>query len=89
MKIKTLPLIAFAVFLLLSCQQGTPKTAPPAVTNTNAEELPWASNLDLVCGMTIKQTVEDTAHFNGKIYGFCNPNCKEKFQENPAKYGAK
>lgn len=88
MKISTLPLIAFTVFLLFSCQQSAPKTIPTNLNNASAEVLPWASNLDLVCEMSIKQTVEDTLHYNGKIYGFCNTSCKEKFQENPAKYGA-
>ena len=81
----------FAICAFLSataCQQSTPKTAAPVPT-ANAETLPWATNLDLVCEMTVDQTVEDTVHYNGKIYGFCNPGCKEKFQENPTKYGAK
>ena len=42
---------------------------------------------DLVCGMEIEPT-EDTlqvAH-KGKIYYFCNVECKERFVTNPEKY---
>ncbi len=87
MDFKAFFLAAFVVLLLADCQQSTPKTAP--TTTTSSETLPWATDIDLVCEMKVDKTTEDTVHYGGKIYGFCNPGCKEKFQENPTKYGAK
>jgi YHS domain-containing protein len=75
-------------FLPYGCQQNSPPKPMENTSEASGETLPWATNLDLVCEMKIKQTVEDTVHYNGKIYGFCNPGCKEKFLENPVKYGA-
>lgn len=45
-----------------------------------------ASDKDPVCEMAVDVSVEDTAQYKGKIYGFCNPGCKESFKENPSKY---
>ncbi|MDO8365239.1 MAG: YHS domain-containing protein [Saprospiraceae bacterium] len=87
MKFNTLHIALLVSILLAACQQSTPKTAQP--TTANQETLPWATDIDLVCEMKVDKTTEDTVHYNGKIYGFCNPGCKETFQENPAKYGAK
>jgi YHS domain-containing protein len=39
--------------------------------------------------MKIDQSVTDTLHYNGKVYGFCGESCKESFKENPAKYAGK
>jgi YHS domain-containing protein len=59
---------------------ATTKTVP-------AKTLVWAGDMDPICEMSIdRATVEDTAHYKGKIYGFCNPGCKETFKEDPAKY---
>lgn len=87
MRIKTLSLVFFALCVMAACQSKTAKSGP--IPTASAETLPWATNLDLVCEMKVDQTVEDTVHYNGKIYGFCNPGCKETFLENPTKYGAK
>ena len=87
MNIKAFFLVTFVTLLLAACQQSTPKT--PSATTASSETLPWATDIDLVCEMKVDKTTEDTVHYNGKIYGFCNPGCKEKFQENPTKYGAK
>jgi len=88
MNFKTFSLSLALAFLLAACQQNSPK-APASIPTASAETLPWATDLDLVCEMKVDQTVEDTVHYNGKIYGFCNPNCKAEFQSNPTKYGAK
>jgi YHS domain-containing protein len=45
---------------------------------------------DLTCGMPLKAGgVADTAHYNGKLYGFCSKECKDEFEKNPAAYLAK
>ncbi len=41
---------------------------------------------DLYCGMPLKAGVGDTAHYKGKLYGFCSKECKEEFLKNPALY---
>jgi len=49
----------------------------------------FAVNKDLSCGMPLSAGVEDTAHYNGKVYGFCSTECKETFLKDPEKYLAK
>ncbi len=41
---------------------------------------------DFVCGMPIRAGIADTAHCNGKVYGFCSTGCKDEFKKNPASY---
>jgi YHS domain-containing protein len=41
---------------------------------------------DPVCGMSVKNGFSDTAHYDGKIIGFCSPGCKEEFKKEPAKF---
>ena len=49
-----------------------------------------SSEIDPVCGMSVaNQAIADSAHYKGKIYGFCNPGCKEAFKEDPESYLAK
>ena len=49
----------------------------------------FASQKDLSCGMPLSAGVEDTAHYDGKVYGFCSSECKETFLKDPEKYLAK
>lgn len=41
--------------------------------------------IDPVCQMT-KFEVADTMTYQGKLYGFCNPGCKNEFKAEPEKY---
>lgn len=41
---------------------------------------------DLVCGMPVSAGIADTAHYKGKVYGFCSKECKDELVKNPAKY---
>ncbi|MEO8821830.1 MAG: YHS domain-containing protein [Ginsengibacter sp.] len=43
----------------------------------------FASKKDLNCGMPLAAGLEDTAHYKGKIYGFCSKECKDDFLKNP------
>lgn len=38
---------------------------------------------DLACGMPLAAGIEDTAHYKGKVYGFCSKECKDDFLKNP------
>ena len=49
----------------------------------NFANITFASKKDLNCGMPLSAGVEDTAHYKGKIYGFCSKECKEGFLKNP------
>ena len=46
-------------------------------------EVVLAINKDLVYGMLIRAGVADTAHYKGKVYGFCAKECKEAFVKAP------
>lgn len=84
---KNILLIWFvASMLAASCQpskQGPTGTQAPV---SSAAAIAWGADKDLVCGMDIDKTEADTAHYHGKVYGFCNPGCKEQFQEHPEQY---
>jgi YHS domain-containing protein len=38
---------------------------------------------DPSCGMPVTAGIEDTVHYNGKVYGFCSDECKQVFLRNP------
>lgn len=67
----------------------------PEMYNASGHTLPvgpahrLAINTDLVCGMRIDGTVEDTTTVENKIIGFCSKHCKEKFLGNPQMYLSK
>lgn len=50
------------------------------------QSVAFDSQKDLVCGMPVKAGVSDTAHYKGKVYGFCAKECKDEFLKNPKKY---
>ena len=83
--------------LLLSCGNGHtsatdshPKVS--AVTENQAQPKKDLKNFvldskkDLSCGMPISAGLEDTAHYRGKLYGFCSKECKDAFLKNPTAY---
>ena len=41
---------------------------------------------DPVCGMPLTAGINDTAHYNGKVYGFCSQDCKNNFLKKPKSY---
>ncbi len=44
---------------------------------------------DFICGMPVSAGIADTAHFKGKVYGFCATECKDEFLKSPDAYTAK
>ncbi len=44
---------------------------------------------DFACGMSVRSGIEDTCHYNGKVYGFCSVECKDAFLKEPAVYLSK
>ncbi len=85
---KYLTIVIF-VFVLASCSQNN----KPAESNANAEKVKtetakvtFASDKDLVCGMSVTSETNDTAMVDGKVYGFCSKTCKEKFVSDTKAY---
>jgi YHS domain-containing protein len=79
--------IILALPFLIACGQQPKTPADASQTNTPAPAAyALANTVDPICEMTVDNTVEDTAHYNGKIYGFCGAHCKESFKEDPVKY---
>ena len=43
--------------------------------------------IDPVCKMEVEDSdPEQTAEYNGTLYSFCSPICKEAFMREPTKY---
>ncbi|HSN09487.1 MAG TPA: YHS domain-containing protein [Hanamia sp.] len=87
--------IVLLSLILAACANHSNKEK--AVTKAKTEEqmtmpknkypgVEFAVNKDLSCGMPLSAGVEDTAHYNGKIYGFCSTECKDSFLLDPQKY---
>lgn len=66
--------------------QGLQSSQQPKV-DYNA--LKYDNPNDLVCGMPLKMGIGDTAHYKGKLYGFCSSTCKELFLNHIKIYIAK
>lgn len=85
----------FALFLsmvLFACKSRNNANAiEPAHKDSTAVTSPkkpydgveFASKMDLACGMPLTAGVQDTAHYNGKVYGFCSTECKSDFLKTP------
>lgn len=41
---------------------------------------------DVVCRMTLEKETKNKSEKDGKVYYFCSPKCKEKFDKEPEKY---
>ncbi len=49
-------------------------------------ETSLASQIDPVCGMTVKPESPHASHYQGLHYRFCSAKCKIKFDAKPARY---
>ena len=45
-----------------------------------------AQEADPVCGMSVRRTEAKTTLHEGRVYYFCSPKCREKFEATPATY---
>lgn len=81
--------ISATFMILTSCKNNTTHT-----TDDNKSEKPkltvsmLATPHDYVCGMDLERDefVADTTMYDGKIYGFCAPECKAEFLKDPKQY---
>ena len=75
--------------ILGSCNQkaSTPKADDKPATESKSVKIKLAdlaSNKDYNCGMTLEEgAIADTTTYQGKIYGFCSPECKADFLKDP------
>jgi YHS domain-containing protein len=76
-------LAAIAFTTVLSSCNTEQKTEKTSIESTKID---FASDKDPVCQMSVKGKVGDTTNYKGKVYGFCNPGCKEEFVKNPDQY---
>jgi YHS domain-containing protein len=58
-----------------------------SVTKFTAEMV--SNKRDFICGMPVTAGIADTAHYKGKVYGFCASECKDEFLKSPDSYTAK
>lgn len=79
--------------LLVSCSshsqientiQSAKDTTSIAAPVNPYKNITFASTKDLNCGMPLSAGIGDTAHYKGKIYGFCSTECKDDFLKNPS-----
>ncbi|MCS6935117.1 MAG: YHS domain-containing protein [Chitinophagales bacterium] len=85
--------IAFPIILLIICScNNTSNNTPNHSTAPPPKEIPFtagmlSSKTDYVCGMELRDGgIADTAHYDGKIYGFCHSDCKKEFLKAPLQY---
>ena len=57
-----------------------------AGTRPDAPSPPPARATDPVCGMAIETATATSSVRDGLTYFFCSPDCRDKFERNPAAY---
>lgn len=55
-----------------------------SLPNITAEMV--SNKRDFICGMPVSAGIADTAHYKGKVYGFCASECKDEFLKSPEAY---
>lgn len=71
---------------LLSCSQKTTEVHKVNPSQKKTPKIKIVNKVDPICNMEVDGTVKDTAMYQGKAYGFCNPMCKQEFKKSPKKY---
>ena len=82
-------LILICCLLAGACHE-TPKADMSATALSKADTVKKKFTKEMVdnkkdpsCGMPVSAGIEDTVHYNGKVYGFCSDECKQIFLKNP------
>jgi len=88
---KSVTIAALLIFILASCNnpEQADHKANPTDSSSNKPKAKFTTSMvvnkiDLSCGMPLTAGIEDTCHYNGKVYGFCSKECKDDFLKNPA-----
>ncbi len=91
---KLLLILALPIFFACNNKSNTDSSTKTDTTSTTSvtkepecKVAMLTSDKDYVCGMTISDGgIADTAHYGGKVYGFCSSDCKDNFVKEPQKY---
>lgn len=92
MHMKNIFAVALLVATAAACNQpaettkthdATKTMETPAATTTAYTVDMVANKKDPACGMPVSAAINDTAHYDGKVLGFCSQECKDKFKEDP------
>lgn len=99
---KKTAIILFSVLLFTACnsasnQQDTKTTEATQDVHMKAEQQASPkftadmvdNKKDFACGMPVTAGINDTLHYEGKVYGFCSKKCKDDFLKDPKGYLAK
>jgi YHS domain-containing protein len=86
--------LAFSFITWFSCSNQESKDSNHTHTEAKTEatkknpykEIKFDNEKDFACGMPVSAGVNDTAHYKGKVYGFCATECKNEFLKNPEGY---
>jgi YHS domain-containing protein len=84
--------IIVPVAMVFSCNQQSKAPATfhsPAFSSADTAKPRFTRDMvdnlkDPSCGMPLTAGIEDTLHYNGKVYGFCSDECRDEFKKNPA-----
>jgi len=100
-RMKKVNLVFVIALFVVACNNSPEKSKAdnPAVSSESAAQTKENSpaytvemvdnKKDFVCGMPVTAGIGDTAHYKGKVYGFCSKECKDDFLKNPMSYLAK
>ena len=77
--------------LVFSCNQQPKAEAAfhsPAYSKSDTAKPKFTRDMvdnvkDPSCGMPLTAGIDDTLHYNGKVYGFCSDECRDEFKKNP------
>jgi YHS domain-containing protein len=84
--------LVIPLFLLASSCNQQPKAAAtfhsPAYSASDTAKPKFTRDMvdnlkDPSCGMPLTAGIDDTLHYNGKVYGFCSDECRDEFRKNP------
>jgi YHS domain-containing protein len=82
--------IPVVLTMMLAACGGSHDHAEHSMDSSAAIELKasdLSTNMDYVCGMKLRDDmIADTTFYDGSLYGFCHPGCKEEFLSNPLAY---
>lgn len=85
----------FSIAMLVSCGNSGENASAEKVDHSKHNHTTTKKKMsadlvtekkDPVCGMPITAGIVDTAHYKGKVYGFCADECKALFKEKPEDY---
>jgi YHS domain-containing protein len=77
------------VGIFFSCnQKPNPEKASAIINRSDSGQKKFTVSMvdnkkDPSCGMPLTAGIEDTVHYDGKVYGFCSDECKQIFLKDP------